>query len=116
LKQYILSAFLSFFIFIIFEAVGHAGDDKGGKPTPGELVFKKYHCNACHGDKGVGVGDLRKAWQKYNDEQLRAYISNPPAFNNPKMPVFGPIIADQDWPLLLQYVRKLGKDAAQPVN
>lgn len=92
---------------------------RGGKKeiSQGEMNFRKYRCNSCHGEKGIGIGDLRKAWQKYTDDQIKSYIKNPAAYNNFKMPVFGEIIDESDYPSLIEYIKKLGRDASiQPTG
>ena len=46
----------------------------------GKQVYYKYSCNSCHGDTGLGLYDLRRAWKKYpTDAELIAYIKDPSA-------------------------------------
>jgi len=78
----------------------------------GRRLYEKYSCRACHGEKGVGVGDLRRAYVKYSDEQIRNYIRNPRAGGNQIMPVFGALIPESDFPALIAYVKRLGEEAA----
>jgi len=84
--------------------------DKGKKvdKEQGAKLYAKYSCKSCHGDKGVGVGDLRKAGEKYTDEQMVLYISNPKQFGNMKMPAFAGIIPENDFKPLIGYVKLLG--------
>lgn len=84
--------------------------DKGKKAEQlwGAKLYAKYSCKSCHGDKGIGTGDLRKAAEKYSYEQLVAYISNPKQFGNVKMPAFSGVIADGDFKPLITYVKWLG--------
>ena len=83
--------------------------------SDGQKIYYKYGCNSCHGEKGVGVGDLRVANKKYaTDEALQKWIRNAPSFKpDTKMPTWDGVIADNEYAPLIQYVRKLGKDAEQ---
>lgn len=80
----------------------------------GLQLYTKYGCKACHGESGVGVADLRKAYQKFPDHnQLIAFIKNPSGFNsNSRMPGFEGIIAETDFKPLLYYVRWLGENSS----
>ncbi len=101
---------------------------KGRRPNPplalaanasdGQKVYYKYGCNSCHGDKGVGVGDLRGAHKKYaTDDALKAWIRNAPSFKpDTKMPTWDGVIAEEEYAPLLKYVRKLGQDAERDVT
>ncbi len=106
MKKLIVLCFLGLFFLSLKQ------DKK--KLATGKELFKKYSCSACHGEKGFGVGDLRKAYLKYSDEQIISYIKNPAAYNNLKMPRFETMIAADDYPALVAYVKHLGKsqDAA----
>lgn len=84
------------------------GKGKKASQSTGAKLYVKYACKSCHGEKGVGVGDLRKAGQKYTDAQLETYISNPKQFGNTKMPAFGGVIAEEDFKPLITYVKWLG--------
>ena len=84
------------------------GKGKKNDKEQGAKLYVKYSCKSCHGDKGVGVGDLRQARQKYTDEQMQSYICNPKQFGNMKMPAFAGIIAEQDFKPLIEYVKLLG--------
>jgi mono/diheme cytochrome c family protein len=81
--------------------------------SDGQKIYYKYGCNSCHGENGVGVGDLRGAHKKYDtDEKLKAWIRNAPSFKpDTKMPTWDGVIADNEYAPLMQYVRKLGQDA-----
>lgn len=81
----------------------------------GQKVYYKYGCNSCHGEHGVGTGDLRGAWKKYpTDDGLKAWISNAPSFKpDTKMPTWEGVIAENEYPPLMQYVRQLGPDSAR---
>jgi mono/diheme cytochrome c family protein len=85
--------------------------------SDGQKIYYKYGCNSCHGEKGVGIGDLRGAHKKYaTDEALKAWIRNAPSFKpDTRMPTWDGVIADNEYAPLLQYVRKLGQDAEREV-
>ena len=86
--------------------------------SDGQKIYYKYGCNSCHGEKGVGVGDLRVANKKYaTDEALLKWIRNAPSIKpDTKMPTWEGVIADGEYAPLVQYVRKLGQDAEQELS
>jgi cytochrome c553 len=93
---------------------------RANPPTPlqpnasnGQKIYYKYGCNSCHGENGVGTGDLRGAYKKYaTDEGLKAWIANAPSIKpDTKMPTWQGVIAEDEYPALMQYVRRLGQDA-----
>jgi mono/diheme cytochrome c family protein len=75
----------------------------------GKQVFYKYSCNSCHGDTGVGLYDLRRAWKKYpTDEELIAYIKDPSAkVPGIKMPTWEGTIEEAEYAPLVSYVKTL---------
>jgi|GEM_PF-3033644 len=77
----------------------------------GKTLYVKHQCQSCHGEKGVLQGDLRAAFTKYNDEELKQYIKNPRSYSNTTMPVYGELIPETDYPALLEYVKFLGESA-----
>jgi len=79
--------------------------------SAGKKAYYRYGCPACHGDDGVGIGDLRKAALHYpTDASLVAWIKNPSSFKpGTKMPTWDGVIAETDYPALIGYVRELGK-------
>ncbi len=81
----------------------------------GRVLYVKYGCRSCHGDIGVEVGDLRRADAKYaTDEALAAWVRRPSSFKpGTKMPGYEGVIAPEDFPPLLSYVRYLGQQAAK---
>jgi mono/diheme cytochrome c family protein len=81
--------------------------------SDGKALYLKYACFSCHGDKGVGVGDLRKANVDYpEDAQLRAWIQDAPAIRpGTVMPKFAGVIAEVDYAPLIRYVRELSNAA-----
>jgi mono/diheme cytochrome c family protein len=78
---------------------------------PGKQLFFKYQCQACHGNAGVGVCDLRGAHKKYaTDKDLIAWIRDPSKLlPETKMPTWEGVIAEADYQPLCDYVRKLGQ-------
>jgi mono/diheme cytochrome c family protein len=87
--------------------------DLGGTLTDGAGIYKKYGCIACHGETGVGVGDLTLAKRDFpTDSLLQAWIRNPPSFRPlTKMPPFDGIIKEEEYAPLMAYVRQLGEKA-----
>jgi mono/diheme cytochrome c family protein len=81
--------------------------------TDGQKIYYKYGCNSCHGEHGVGIGDLRGAHKKYaTDEAMLKWIRNAPSIKpDTKMPTWDGVIAENEYAPLVQYVRKLGQDA-----
>ena len=67
--------------------------------SDGQKIYYKYGCNSCHGEDGVGVGDLRGADKKYaTDEALEKWIRDAPAFKpDTKMPTWNGVIADAEY-------------------
>ena len=82
--------------------------------SEGKKLYYRYGCPSCHGDHGIGVGDLRQAAVHYpTDAQLVAWIKNPSSFKpGTKMPTWEGVIAEGDYPALLAYVKELGQPAA----
>jgi mono/diheme cytochrome c family protein len=87
-------------------AVAGAGD--------GARLYQKYACGSCHGPTGVGVCDLRNASKTYDtDDKLSAFIHDPSKFvPGTKMPTWGGVISEADYPALIAYVHALGKGEA----
>ncbi len=81
--------------------------------SEGKKLYYHYGCPSCHGEHGVGIGDLRKAVQHYpTDVQLVAWIRNPSSFKpGTKMPTWDGVIAENDYPALVAYVKELGAAA-----
>lgn len=75
----------------------------------GKQVYYRYSCNACHGDKGLGLHDLRHAWKKYpSDAALIEYIKDPSAkVPGIKMPTWDGVIAENEYEPLVTYVQTL---------
>lgn len=81
--------------------------------SDGQKIYYKYGCNSCHGEHGVGIGDLRGAHKKYaTDEAMQKWIRNAPSIKpDTRMPTWDGVIAENEYAPLMQYVRKLGQDA-----
>lgn len=84
---------------------------KAAELNLGKKLYAKYSCNSCHGDNGVLQGDLRQAYKKYNDEQLKDYIKSPYRYKNLKMPVYETVILETDYQALLAYIKHLGTES-----
>jgi len=97
----------------IRNAVARAPYGEALAGSDGKALYVKYACYSCHGDKGVGVGDLRKAKVDYPDDaQLRAWIEDAPASKpGTVMPKFRGVIGEADYAPLVKYVRELGNAA-----
>jgi cytochrome c1 len=85
-------------------------DLAGAALADGKAVYRKYGCVGCHGETGVGIGDLTLAKKNFpTDSPLRAWIENPPAFRPlTKMPPFQGVIREEEFGPLMAYVRELG--------
>jgi mono/diheme cytochrome c family protein len=83
----------------------------GGPHAEGRRLYVQYGCRSCHGDTGVEIGDLRQADKKYaSDAEIEAWIRHPEGLKpGTKMPSFDAVIAPNDFPPLIAYVRQLGK-------
>jgi len=79
--------------------------------TDGNTLYHKYGCTSCHGEQGVGIGDLRHAVEHYpTDPQLEAWIRDAPALKpGTKMPTWNGVIRETDYAPLIEYVKELGR-------
>jgi cytochrome c2 len=82
----------------------------GADASEGKKLYYRYGCTSCHGEKGVGIADLRQAAQHYpTDAQLEAWVKNPSAFKpGTRMPTWDGVIPESDFPALIAYVKELG--------
>ena len=80
---------------------------------PGKQVYDRYGCVACHGEAGVGIGDLRAANRNYPDdaELLRWILDAPSIKPGTRMPAWRGILAESDYPAMLSHVRRLSRNA-----
>ncbi|MGH9365731.1 MAG: c-type cytochrome [Thermoanaerobaculia bacterium] len=92
-------------------AVARAEHKALADASEGKKLYYKYGCSSCHGANGVGLADLRQAAQHYpNDKQLAAWIRNPKLFKpGTKMPTWEGVIPESEYPVLIAYVKELGK-------
>ena len=81
-------------------------------------VYTRYGCTSCHGEAGVGVGDLRAANRDYPaDAELLHWILDASTIKpGTGMPAWRGIVAESDYPALLRYVRKLSANAERPTQ
>jgi len=84
----------------------------------GKQVYDRYGCVACHGDAGVGIGDLRAANRDYpSDPELLKWILDAQQLKpGTRMPAWRGIVAESDYPALLAHVRKLSANAERVVK
>jgi mono/diheme cytochrome c family protein len=77
----------------------------------GKRLYEQYGCVSCHGDDGVGIGDLRQAGQHYpTREALRLWIDEAPALRpGTRMPGWKGVIREEHYDPLMDYVLQLGK-------
>lgn len=95
-------------------AIARNFDDYGGAALQdGKAIFHKYGCVACHGESGVGAGDVTLAKTDFPaDSSLQAWIKNPSSFKPlTKMPSFQGVIKEEEFAPLIAYVRELGAKA-----
>jgi len=79
----------------------------------GQTLYYHYQCVSCHGDTGVGIGDLRQSRVHYpSDQQLELWIRDAPSIKpHTKMPKWDGVIKDSEFPAIIAYVRELGDRA-----
>lgn len=82
----------------------------GRKADGGRHLYLRYGCYYCHGDDGNGVADLRGAAATLStDAELVAFLEDP-ARDDPltPMPAWRGVIAQDEYPELCAYIRRLG--------
>lgn len=81
----------------------------------GQRAYAKYGCVSCHGESGLGVGDLRKANEDLpTDGELLSWVLDAPKVRPlTKMPAFRGVIKAEDYAPLLAHVRHLSALAAR---
>ena len=79
--------------------------------TEGKRLFARYGCVSCHGQDGVGIGDLRHAGEHFpTRETLKFWIQEAPSIRpGTRMPAWKDVIREQDYDPLINHVLKLGK-------
>jgi len=77
----------------------------------GKHLYELYGCVSCHGEDGVGIADLRQAWEHYPvREVLKLWIQDAPRIRQgTRMPGWKDVIREQDYEPLIDHVLKLGK-------
>jgi cytochrome c2 len=82
--------------------------------TAGMKVYYKYGCQRCHGESGLGIGDLRRAYTKYPDDAtLTDVIKHPNKyFPTTVMIQWDGIIKEEEFAPLCSHVRELGRRAS----
>jgi mono/diheme cytochrome c family protein len=84
---------------------------KKNKSATGKELYKKYECVSCHGKYGKTPFDLTQAIEKYDEQKVKDYIKNPKNFGNTRMPSYEGRIAEDQYPELIEYIIKLGRQA-----
>lgn len=99
---------------IVHEVPRDFPDFAGAALADGEAIYRKYGCVACHGETGVGIGDITLAKKNLpTDSLLQAWIRNPPSFKPlTKMPPYDGVIKEEEYAPLMAYVRRLGEKAS----
>ena len=82
-----------------------------GAKLDGKSLYEQYGCVSCHGDDGVGIGDLRQAGEHFpTRETLKFWIQEAPSIRpGTRMPAWKDVIREQDYDPLMDHVLKLGK-------
>jgi len=82
-----------------------------GARVDGKTLYDRYGCVSCHGDDGVGIGDLRQAGQHFPvREALKLWIQEAATLRpGTRMPSFHNVIREEDYDPLMDYVLALGK-------
>jgi cytochrome c2 len=82
--------------------------------SAGLKVYTKYGCQRCHGESGLGIGDLRQADKKYpNDSTLTDVIKHSSKyFPETVMIQWDGIIKEEEYAPLCAHVRELGRKAS----
>lgn len=88
----------------------------GRKADGGRHFYVLYGCHYCHGDKGVGVADLRGAAQRLETDEEIAEFLRDPTVSDPLtiMPAYEGVIGEDEYAELCAYVRQLGTPSTKP--
>lgn len=83
--------------------------------SKGEQIYVRYGCQRCHGESGLGIGDLRQAHKKYPDDSTLTDVIKHSSKYYPEtvMIQWDGIIKDDEYAPLCAHVRELGKKAEQ---
>ena len=81
--------------------------------SSGMKIYYKYGCQHCHGENGLGIGDLRQAYKKYPDTSTLIDLIKHPNRYYPEtvMIQWDGIIKEEEYPPLCEYIYELGKKA-----
>jgi mono/diheme cytochrome c family protein len=82
-----------------------------GEKLDGKALYDRYGCVSCHGDDGVGTGDLRQAGEHFpTREALKLWIQEAPNIRpGTRMPPWKDVIREEHYDPLMDYVLQLGK-------
>lgn len=86
--------------------------------SAGMKVYYNYGCQRCHGESGLGIGDLRQADKKYPDDETLIDVIKHTSKYYPEtvMIQWDGIIKENEYQPLAAYVRELGKKAGAKVQ
>src|SRR5215472_16084418 len=81
-----------------------------GAKLDGKTLYERYGCVSCHGDDGIGIGDLRQAGQHFPvRDALKLWIQEAPTLRpGTRMPSFRNVIREEDYDPLMDHVLQLG--------
>ncbi len=96
-------------------AIRHAIPRPAPEPmaqVDGKRLYERYGCISCHGDDGVGTGDLRQAAQHFpTREALKAWLQDAPKIRpGTRMPGWRGVIAEEHYEPLIDHVLQLGRN------
>ncbi len=82
-----------------------------GAKLDGKSLYEQYGCVSCHGDDGVGIGDLREAGEHFpTRETLKLWIQEAPSIRpGTRMPAWKDVIRKEHYDPLMDHVLQLGK-------
>jgi mono/diheme cytochrome c family protein len=82
-----------------------------GEKLDGKALYDRYGCVSCHGNDGVGIGDLRQAGAHFpTREALKLWIQEAPNIRpGTRMPPWRDVIREEHYDPLMDYVLRLGK-------
>jgi len=86
-------------------------DPPGADTSLGSQIYHRYGCHTCHGESGIGYGDLRPTKLKYpSNDTLIAFLKDPSAaIPGTRMPRWNGVIKEEEYAPLCDHVRKLAQ-------